>query len=87
MGQGLPRIQAGEVVARRPVHERVGLQVHGIQWRAPPLPGQRLRLLSDEVRGCFNSVPISSGGGGEPSGGAQNGVDNVLEVWIEGRVD
>lgn len=68
MGKGLPGIQAGAVAAGRPVHERVGLQVHRIQWRPSPLPWQRLCLLSDEIRRRLYNLPLSCQGGEGSSG-------------------
>lgn len=86
MGEGLPAVQAGAVAARRPpLRERVRLQVHGVQRRPPPLLGQGLRLLPDEVRRRLHPAPLQGGGGSEPSGGAQIGPHYVHEVRIEGE--
>lgn len=87
MGKGLQGVQAREVAPRRPVHERVSLQVHRLQWRTSALPRERFCLLSDEIRCCVYNIPLPCQGGGKSSSWAEACIDNVHEAWVEGESD
>lgn len=78
--EGLQGVQAGEMAERRPVHERVGLQVRCIQRRPKALPGEGFRLVPDEVHRRLRTVPVPGEGSGRPPRGAEVGADNVREA-------
>lgn len=85
MGEGQQGVQAGEMAKRRPVYERISLQVHSVQRRAPPVFRQGFCVLPDEVCGGLHLVSLPREGGGKPSSGTEARPHHVHETWVEGE--
>lgn len=87
LGGGLQGVQAGEVAQRRPLHGRIGLQVHRLQRRPSSVPRQGLRLLPDEVCRGLHPPPLPRPRRRRPPSGAQDGAHHVHEAWAQGEAD
>lgn len=85
MGKRLPGVQAREMVKGRPVHERVSLQVHRLQWRSEAMLREGFCLLPDEICCSLDDLQVQGEGGEGSPCRAKACPDNVHETWFGGE--